>query len=198
MAQDVILKQDGSEVKAKVEEITVDMVKYRQWDNLAGPIYNMPKAEIFKINYANGKSDFFGNIKKSEVVKSLPSNYDSLMKLSKSNKVAGIIGLTLGPVFLIAGATCTALGIVDYQTYNSPVFVNNNNKLLIAKLNIAQGVIYLAGGTALTILGPIALIKSRQQKEAANAAKTGAILYYPSPVTNSAGRGFGVGWRMNF
>ena len=73
-AQDVILKQDGSEVKAKVIEITDQQIKYKDFDFQSGPtrIINIP--EIFMITYENGQKEVFNkssektNIPLSEVV----------------------------------------------------------------------------------------------------------------------------------
>ncbi|WP_259016641.1 hypothetical protein [Emticicia fluvialis] len=57
-AQDIIIKNDKSEIKAKVVEITVDFIKYNDWDNLTGPIYNIAKKDVFMITYQNGKREF--------------------------------------------------------------------------------------------------------------------------------------------
>ena len=57
-AQDIIIKNDKSELKAKVVEITDDYIKYHDWDNLTGPIYNISRAQVFMINYQNGKREF--------------------------------------------------------------------------------------------------------------------------------------------
>ncbi len=60
-AQDIIIKNDKSELKAKVVEITSDFIKYHDWDNLSGPIYNIAKSQVFMINYQNGKREFITN-----------------------------------------------------------------------------------------------------------------------------------------
>ncbi|MEA5257468.1 hypothetical protein VB264_06725 [Arcicella aquatica] len=60
-AQDIIIKNDKSELKAKVVEITSDFIKYHDWDNLTGPIYNIAKSQVFMINYQNGKREFITN-----------------------------------------------------------------------------------------------------------------------------------------
>lgn len=62
-AQDVIVKTDKSEIKAKVIELTDNTIKYKNWDNLDGPIYNISKSDVFIIIYANGKREI---IKKDE------------------------------------------------------------------------------------------------------------------------------------
>lgn len=58
-AQDIIIKNDKSEFKAKVVEIGTDAVKYKEWDNQSGPLYNIAKGQLFMIIYQNGKKEFF-------------------------------------------------------------------------------------------------------------------------------------------
>lgn len=55
--QDVIVKTDQTEIKSKVTEITETSIKYKRWDNLEGPVYNIAKTEVFMIIYANGKRE---------------------------------------------------------------------------------------------------------------------------------------------
>ena len=58
-AQDIILKNDGSEIKSKVIEVTLNEVKYKRFDNIDGPTYTLIKTDIFKINYQNGTSEVY-------------------------------------------------------------------------------------------------------------------------------------------
>jgi hypothetical protein len=59
-AQDIILKTNGDELQVKVTEIGITEVKYNRFDNLTGPVYTLPKSEIFKITYEDGSQDVFG------------------------------------------------------------------------------------------------------------------------------------------
>jgi hypothetical protein len=61
LGQDIIVKNDGNEIKAKVEEVSDTEIKYRKSDNLSGPVYTMKKTEIFMVKYENGSKDVFGN-----------------------------------------------------------------------------------------------------------------------------------------
>lgn len=58
-AQDVILKNDKSEIKAKVLEIDDTNIKYKQWDFQDGPTYSIRKTDVFMILYKNGKRETF-------------------------------------------------------------------------------------------------------------------------------------------
>jgi uncharacterized protein YlxW (UPF0749 family) len=58
-AQDIIILRNGDEIRAKVEEIGTDYVKYKKYENLTGPGYALKKYEIFMIKYENGDKDAF-------------------------------------------------------------------------------------------------------------------------------------------
>ena len=53
-AQDIMVKTDKTEVKVKVVEIAEWAIKYKNWDNIDGPLYNISKSDVFMIIYANG------------------------------------------------------------------------------------------------------------------------------------------------
>jgi hypothetical protein len=57
--QDIILKNDGSEIKAKVLEITDTQIKYKDFDFQDGPTRNILKTQVFRIAYENGKTEIF-------------------------------------------------------------------------------------------------------------------------------------------
>lgn len=58
-AQDIILKRDGSEIKAKVLEITDQQIKYKDFDFQNGPTRNINISEVFMITYQNGQKEVF-------------------------------------------------------------------------------------------------------------------------------------------
>jgi hypothetical protein len=58
-AQDVIVLKTGNEIQALVQEIGLNDVKYKKFDNQAGPVYMLKKSEIFMIKYVNGSKDVF-------------------------------------------------------------------------------------------------------------------------------------------
>ena len=59
-AQDVILKTNGDEIQAKIQEVGTNEVKYKKFGNESGPVYTMLKSEVFMITYENGTKDWFG------------------------------------------------------------------------------------------------------------------------------------------
>ena len=58
-AQDLILKHDGIEIKAKVLEITDQHIKYKDFDFQNGPIRNINISDVFMITYKNGQKEIF-------------------------------------------------------------------------------------------------------------------------------------------
>ena len=62
MAQDVIVKQDGSTILSKVMEINSAEIKYKKWSNVDGPIYAISRSEVLSINYQNGEVEVFSTM----------------------------------------------------------------------------------------------------------------------------------------
>ena len=58
-AQDVLIMNNGTEMKVKVQELTVNEVKFKKWENIDGPLYTLLKNDIFMIKYENGTKDTF-------------------------------------------------------------------------------------------------------------------------------------------
>ncbi len=58
-AQDVIVLRDATEIEAQVLTVGVDEISYKKWDFQDGPVYQIPKANVFFIKYANGSKDVF-------------------------------------------------------------------------------------------------------------------------------------------
>lgn len=57
MAQDIILLRNGSELQAKVAELTPTEIKYRRFDNPDGPLITIMRSEVFMITYENGSKE---------------------------------------------------------------------------------------------------------------------------------------------
>ncbi|MDR1023170.1 MAG: hypothetical protein LBL94_07880 [Prevotellaceae bacterium] len=56
-AQDIIIKENGDEIKTKIIEVSSTEVKYKKFGNESGPTFVMLKSEIFMIKYANGDKE---------------------------------------------------------------------------------------------------------------------------------------------
>jgi len=58
-AQDIIFKKNGDEIKSKVMEVSSDVIKYKRFDNISGPLYSIKTKEVFMVKYENGTKDVF-------------------------------------------------------------------------------------------------------------------------------------------
>ena len=58
---DVIYLNNGSEIKSKVVEITNETIKYKNFDQLDGPIRNIFPEDVFMIIYQNGSREILKN-----------------------------------------------------------------------------------------------------------------------------------------
>ena len=60
-AQDIIVTKDAKRINAKITEVNVDNVRYKNFDNQDGPVYTLLKSEIASIIYQNGQVETFGS-----------------------------------------------------------------------------------------------------------------------------------------
>lgn len=60
-AQDLITKKDGTDVEAKVLEVTTNEVKYKLFNEPDGVTYTAKKSELLMIRYESGRKDIFSN-----------------------------------------------------------------------------------------------------------------------------------------
>jgi hypothetical protein len=84
-AQDIIVKNDKSEIKSKITELTDVTIKYKKWEFLDGPVYNINRADVFMIIYSNGQREI---IKHPEAVPAadpihplVPENHNALTNM---------------------------------------------------------------------------------------------------------------------
>jgi hypothetical protein len=60
-AQDIITLRNGEEIKALVQEVGATEVRYKKFENAAGPTYAFRKVDVFTIKYANGERVVFSD-----------------------------------------------------------------------------------------------------------------------------------------
>ncbi len=60
-SQDLLTKKNGEDIKTKIIEVNKINVIYKKFDNLNGPNYSLPIADILLIRYENGTKDIFSN-----------------------------------------------------------------------------------------------------------------------------------------
>lgn len=58
-AQDIITTKDGSDIQARILEVTNSEVKYKRFSNLEGPTFTISKSDILIVRYENGENEVF-------------------------------------------------------------------------------------------------------------------------------------------
>lgn len=76
-SQDIIIKNDKTELKVKVLELTDDVIKYRKFEMLDGPIYSIKKPDVFMIIYKNGTKEYIENKKKEPESNLINNGYNN-------------------------------------------------------------------------------------------------------------------------
>jgi hypothetical protein len=188
-SQDLIVKKNGDEIKSKVTEITDNQVKYKKWENLDGPIYNIPISDVFMVKYENGKKDFFGNNSTplQSQAKPTPQPIQTVVPHKYKGEIAGgavmtsigVPTLGVGMFFLIAG--------IEYN--NTLIYDINGNYMGTGDggPSIILGSVLMAVGVALTIAGPIELSKGLKHKRAALGQP---VTMHLTPISGNFDAGF--------
>lgn len=110
-AQDVVFKTNGEQIAAKVIEVSKSEIRYKLENDSTGPIYVLPKVEIYMVEYASGRKEVFASenaavkdsvsLKRSEERREKTAKLKLLYNKSIGGVVAGSIGIAVGTPFLI-------------------------------------------------------------------------------------------------
>ena len=93
MAQDVIVKKDGSTILSKVLEITQTELKYKKFNNPNGPTYTVFISDLQAVNYENGeKVNFDGKARINQPMNSANQDNSSLQNISYE-QLAGMVAI---------------------------------------------------------------------------------------------------------
>jgi hypothetical protein len=79
-SQDIIMKNTGDEIKAKIIEVNQTEVKYKKFDYQTGPIFTVSKSDVFMIRYENGTKDVFTDSKGKNIYNTTTSDNDMKLK----------------------------------------------------------------------------------------------------------------------
>lgn len=85
IAQDIIVKNDKSEIKAKVLEISETAIMYKKFEMLEGPTYSIKKTEVFMIMYQNGTKEFIHTNQAKPVVQQPTNTITTAMENTTTN-----------------------------------------------------------------------------------------------------------------
>ncbi len=80
-AQDIIITNKAEQLKVKITEVSSEEVKYKELDNVDGPIFILKAEEINSVVFSNGKYMSFSG--KSEINKEVNlNNVETVQKIS--------------------------------------------------------------------------------------------------------------------
>ena len=94
-AQDIIVMKNGTAVKAKVQEITSNEIKYKKFSNLNGPLFVVDKSEVFAVNFENGEVENYASYKAETDVQHPPVSKENSSQPTIIAKPADVNNATL-------------------------------------------------------------------------------------------------------
>jgi hypothetical protein len=108
---DTLVFKAGNILLAKVIEIGLNEIKYRECENLSGPLISILKSDVFVIKYPNGTRDYFDQI--APVIRSETTNPTVAQPANQKTigiGIAGFVASLLG--LLIAGLPLGIFAII--------------------------------------------------------------------------------------
>ena len=123
---DNIILKDGSEISAKIVEITADLIKYRKCSNLDGPLFSINTNDVLLIRYLDGTKEVFKVNNNSDTGDSNGYGYYGTASL-----VLGILGLIVLPI--VFSTLATIFGVMGKK-----------RKQKLSKAGLVLGIIGLA------------------------------------------------------
>lgn len=143
-AQDIMITKDGQKIEAKVEEVGIETIKYKKYNNLNGVAYIILKSDIASIMYENGEVEVFTQ-KSQKPQKQTKQEAQKFNYKDASNLYYSGVGFSVGgTVVLAGGVACYCVAKYKYGYYFDSSY---NNKQTYYK----QGM--KGFGTALMIIG---------------------------------------------
>lgn len=90
LAQDIIYKVNGNEIKAKIIEITTEAIKYKNFGQLESPPLDIPISQVFMIIYEGGEKEVFKTEMQQHGDNQIINN-TTLSSISKNNIFIDIV-----------------------------------------------------------------------------------------------------------
>lgn len=163
-AEDIIVTNKAQKIDAKILEVSTSEIRYKEVDNLDGPIFVLRADEINSIIYANGKVVLYNQPIQNSIEEAI----------SKANQLGTLFGNSSGssqngnPIGL--GTPCAAWGLTGRSLRGTLLMPSNNFKqegkvVVQIRVNAAGNVI------AATIVDGTTVADKQTQQLALDAAK---------------------------
>lgn len=116
-AQDIITLKTGDLLTVKMYQITDREVKYKELNNLDGPLYTLSKSNVFSIKYQNGTKTVFDNVSNNDSYNQTANkrSEDGFKKFETDSsdfakvKEKAFGGPRIGLTYIAAGSTASYL-----------------------------------------------------------------------------------------
>lgn len=134
VAQDVIVKKNGSTVVCRVMGVNNSEVVYKKWSDLNGSNYIMNLSDVTSINYENGRKQELSNAQTNEFA---PHNQNTGMQTLNDNVLLNMdidnqrynqraqklrtIGWIGGSVLLVGGGICAVIAQGEAYFFGSGI-----------------------------------------------------------------------------
>lgn len=135
VAQDVVVKKDGSTILAKVLEVNQDNIKYKKFSNQNGPTYTINLSDVMSVNYENGEKEYFNNSsitndanqgnEAKEIIKDAAPNNSELLNLYAKD-------YHLNPAYKLKDKE-TSFGIAFLSFSNSSILSNDEIEIYLER-----------------------------------------------------------------
>ncbi len=102
LAQDIIVTTDAKKIEAKILEVSKTEIKYKEQDDLEGPIFILEIKEINSIIYSNGKVVLYG-AKEAESFQKEDTPTTTQKTSSEKNAAENVATITLRSGSIITG-----------------------------------------------------------------------------------------------
>lgn len=96
IAQDIIITNDAKKIDAKILEVYTSEIRYKELDNLDGPIFIMRADEINSIIYANGKVVLYNKDNKDQDEAEVVRKRKEAEATAKANSMGNLFGKAEG------------------------------------------------------------------------------------------------------
>ena len=89
-SQDIIYLKNGTEIKAKIIELTNEFVKYKKYEQQEGPLRNQLISDVFMVIYENGTREVFKEEKKDDTKLQIPIEAATKKEIVIDNSVTDV------------------------------------------------------------------------------------------------------------
>lgn len=112
--QDIMVKNNGDELQVKVFEINATEVKFKKFDNQDGPIFIVPKSEIFMIKYENGQKEIMEKVNITNKLDEPQNNGTDFFMMGKNDATLFYTGKNSGALWtsFTTGFCSPVIGVI--------------------------------------------------------------------------------------